>query len=156
MGLLADIRKIEAMFISIHPPREGWDVTSPGGGTLAYAFQSTHPVRGGTRRYGRMEKIVRISIHPPREGWDLLDLVEDRRSLCISIHPPREGWDSSSSVSSVHGPRFQSTHPVRGGTNLASAEAASSEISIHPPREGWDSQVEKGLACLTDFNPPTP
>ena len=39
--------------ISIHPPREGWDVASAGGRGIAYP----------------------ISIHPPREGWDLLQAV---------------------------------------------------------------------------------
>ena len=34
------------------------------------AFQSTHPVRGGTRvDLAAIKKLV-ISIHPPREGWD--------------------------------------------------------------------------------------
>ena len=35
-------------------------------------FQSTHPVRGGTK--GDLITIVGriISIHPPREGWDAL------------------------------------------------------------------------------------
>ena len=35
----------------------------------------------------------------------------------ISIHPPREGWDGFvDDVEHVLGV-FQSTHPVRGGTN---------------------------------------
>ena len=33
-------------------------------------FQSTHPVRGGTKYDVGDILWVRISIHPPREGWD--------------------------------------------------------------------------------------
>ena len=113
-------------------------------------------MRGGTICGIAESKPSIISIHPPREGWDLCRYFT-KYLLQISIHPPREGWDTPDEFSRfISMVVFQSTHPVRGGTNLASAEAASSEISIHPPREGWDSQVEKGLACLTDFNPPTP
>ena len=36
----------------------------------AAAFQSTHPVRGGTVRTMTPAKGKAISIHPPREGWD--------------------------------------------------------------------------------------
>ena len=55
--------------ISIHPPREGWDV--------------------GFQRRGKRDN---ISIHPPREGWDQQQ-TEHTTQLQISIHPPREGWD---------------------------------------------------------------
>ena len=43
--------------ISIHPPREGWDV---------YFFFVPN-------------RLVWISIHPPREGWDQMmhDMAED-------------------------------------------------------------------------------
>ena len=57
------------------------------------AFQSTHPVRGGTIRISWLFfKYQNISIHPPREGWDRQGepIYAD---MTISIHPPREGWD---------------------------------------------------------------
>ena len=56
--------------ISIHPPREGWDV--------------------GFQRRGKRDN---ISIHPPREGWDGLGFMPCPCPVGISIHPPREGWD---------------------------------------------------------------
>ena len=34
--------------------------------------------------------------------------------------------------------KFQSTHPVRGGTSNNQAKLITSKISIHPPRAGWD------------------
>ena len=36
--------------------------------------------------------------------------------------------------------RFQSTHPVRGGTGVEHPAQLHSVISIHPPRAGWDGQ----------------
>ena len=33
-------------------------------------FQSTHPVRGGTKCWVCKQDVGVISIHPPREGWD--------------------------------------------------------------------------------------
>ena len=59
------------MHISIHPPREGWDIS--------------------------LRSVIiaeMISIHPPREGWDVSILVLYTQRCGISIHPPREGWDS--------------------------------------------------------------
>ena len=73
---------------------------------------------------------------------------------------------------------FQSTHPVRGGTNrgfdlliiLGISIHPPREgwdpkdmgagrlplISIHPPREGWDMYGIKSLTSRKNFNPPTP
>ena len=75
--------------------------------------------------------------------------------------------------------RFQSTHPVRGGTLFWHNYRLKTRISIHPPRAGWDVSwlnvcvmlstfqsthpVRGGTDALTvyavhvdDFNPPTP
>ena len=35
--------------------------------------------------------------------------------------------------------KFQSTHPVRGGTCTGTGTGSTKAISIHPPREGWDA-----------------
>ena len=56
--------------ISIHPPREGWDVGCPILMEFGLVFQSTHPVRGGTLPAAMDRDDFIISIHPPREGWD--------------------------------------------------------------------------------------
>ena len=102
--------------ISIHPPREGWDLDTP----------STAPF------------VPLISIHPPREGWDPLTDVTTFCAALISIHPPREGWDRMLFHSSTTRMKFQSTHPARGGTRTGSWVVEYAGISIHPPREGWD------------------
>ena len=81
--------------ISIHPPRAGRDVArslpvpladdfnppSPCGEGRAEAekikqsdaFQSTLPVRGGTRHIVVPQVVEAISIHPPRAGRDCKD-----------------------------------------------------------------------------------
>ena len=70
------------------------------GGTLqteqsfrSNAFQSTHPVRGGTSPEKYVALYGGISIHPPREGWDENAKEFYAEKGLISIHPPREGWD---------------------------------------------------------------
>ena len=57
-----------------------------------FAFQSTHPVGGGTDDYIKCRGYCQISIHPPRGGWDDIALG-GHEMLHISIHPPRGGWD---------------------------------------------------------------
>ena len=48
------------------------------------------------------------------------------------------GWDAVSDLSDWIGNKFQSTHPVWGGTRPKQIVIRVSEISIHPPRVGWD------------------
>ena len=126
--------------ISIHPPRGGWDRVlswsyaslshfnppTPWGvgllresnGQELLAFQSTHPVGGGTVYPQHQLPLDLISIHPPRGGWD----QSLRRNIAvrhISIHPPRGGWDRILFYKLISHLIFQSTHPVGGGTNSA-------------------------------------
>ena len=96
-------------------------------------FQSTHPVRGGTIVAAELIRRFDISIHPPREGWDH-KYGWISQNYPISIHPPREGWDARYLVSFSIRRRFQSTHPVRGGT----------------------IDVKRFLCYTYHFNPPTP
>ena len=60
---------------------------------MAYEFQSTLPVWGGTGGSPWGKQNCMISIHPPREGRDE-EVVTDKAVGTISIHPPREGRDS--------------------------------------------------------------
>ena len=79
--------------ISIHPPRAGWDSDGRRKSRSNSSFQSTHPVRGGTRAAAlRYVPVDGISIHPPRAGWDCI-LRAGVAGDDISIHPPRAGWD---------------------------------------------------------------
>ena len=58
-------------YISIHPPRMGWD------------------------NMVQFELLMQdeISIHPPRMGWDFVIYCNHMHTSLISIHPPRMGWD---------------------------------------------------------------
>ena len=123
--------------ISIHPPREGWDPCSMWSRAWRRSFQSTHPVRGGTGSYRKRSYGGVISIHPPREGWDAQYLALLSARGVISIHPPREGWDCRACPLSALPLRFQSTHPVRGGTGNYIARIILSKFqSTHPVRGG--------------------
>ena len=84
---------IRTQRISIHPPRAGRDVWCSTMIFAAAAFQSTRPVRGGTKNNGYVKMADIISIHPPRAGRDLFS------QPCV--------------LSNL---TFQSTRPVRGGT----------------------------------------
>ena len=106
----------ELIHVSIHPPRVGWD-GAPGG---------QHSKKN-------------ISIHPPRVGWDI-----DHRNLYppinISIHPPRMGWDNGDLRLTVDKLRFQSTHPVWGGT-MHNAWCWPDRRLVGPSQDSFPAQV---------------
>ena len=92
----------------------------------------------------------KISIHPPREGWDAVQQAVIA-TVNISLHPPREGWDQCSHTSLLGTKKFQSTHPVRGGTAGWQTDDVWQGISIHPPREGWDLRCCLASGLCTPF-----
>ena len=107
--------------ISIHPPREGWDLL--GRSALPVFPISIHPPREGwDEQAGEDAADLEISIHPPREGWDVFKCTWTTREWVISIHPPREGWDFLPFSTTANGSIFQSTHPARGGTKTRMQE----------------------------------
>ena len=62
---------LDALYISIHAPREGCDFIIPPASLECMVFQSTHPVRGATANLKTTQSSVTvISIHAPREGCD--------------------------------------------------------------------------------------
>ena len=78
-----------------------------------------------------------ISIHPPRAGWDMKQSRAAFTSLEFqSTHPVRGGTNGKRCTAGKR--KFQSTHPVRGGTTFSIASNTGRNISIHPPRAGWD------------------
>ena len=119
-------------------------------------FQSTHPVRGATQPMFITINMHVISIHAPRAGCDPITEEEIKatvdfnpRTPCgvrpeirvhtqhlqaISIHAPRAGCDTKKSryLLVIHG--FQSTHPVRGATDLfVSIPAGSCHFNPRTP-----------------------
>ena len=80
---------------------------------------------------------VDISIHPPRVGWDLAYMMlHSGLQRFQSTHPVWGG--TSYSLLLVVSVVFQSTHPVWGGTANPEKYQYNPVISIHPPRVGWD------------------
>ena len=163
--------------ISIHPPRAGWD--EPDIPRLTTKKISIHPPRAGwDDKVAFWESESAISIHPPRAGWDqkgesiplplfyfspptpcgvgLLRITLVSYSI-LHFNPPTPcgvgllPLDFTPTAS-----RFQSTHPVRGGTILESLETKNRYISIHPPRAGWDRSELVRVRAYSHFNPPTP
>ena len=51
---------------------------------------------------------------------------------------------------------FQSTHPVRGATQLGRERCQERVISIHAPREGCDAYTASETFNGPNFNPRTP
>ena len=99
-------------------------------------------------------------------------------TLQISIHAPLAGCDLLRIVNRCFSVSFQSTHPLRGATNinlefpqmgkisihapLAGCDpgkiyiAQDTNISIHAPLAGCDMAENYQITQLTDFNPRTP
>ena len=123
---------------------------------LPHLFQSTRPVRGGTRTppaqvvifcdfnppapcgaglgfQGLSLDVTNISIHPPRAGRDVHPSPEAPARIDISIHPPRAGRDIYTLL-----------------------KDSLKTISIHPPRAGRDRKAQRIFSSVRDFNPPAP
>ena len=123
-------------FQSTHPV--GGGTCKMAGITVWTIFQSTHPVGGGTSGWKAISAFMSISIHPPRGGWDRQAAV---CVLCADDFNPPTPWGVGpwQQRPRPYGYKFQSTHPVGGGTESLVQPQGSSHISIHPPRGGWDN-----------------
>ena len=109
---------------------------------ISFSFQSTRPLRDGTKMSNEVYDILKISIHPPLAGRDVIMLP-----LCftvlISIHPPLAGRDGSGALIIQKWTQFQSTRPLRDGTCRVIQGDALAGISIHPPLAGRDAVTNR-------------
>ena len=118
-------------------------------------FQSTHPLRGGTQNMIICRGVMDISIHPPLAGWD--GTHAGRVGLGAYFNPPTPcGVGPWEAYGNGKPQLFQSTHPLRGGTNSWPFDMVILDISIHPPLAGWDAPERPKAPNYTNFNPPTP
>ena len=142
--------------ISIHPPRTGWDIHCRSAARKSVI--SIHPPRVGWDCGGGVAGALLWDFNPPTPcGVGLFGSCNSSQALiCISIHPPRVGWDSRRFATSQTLPRFQSTHPVWGGTLRVAHHLDHLLISIHPPRVGWDDAGEdrSGASAQISIHPP--
>ena len=130
--------------ISIHPPRAGRDKSGAIVSDWESGFQSTRPVRGGTRFSKNKTGCEIISIHPPRAGRDN-NCTLNMSLRPISIHPPRAGRDQRNSAYLAN--LMISIHPPRAGRDGRVGQfCGGCGISIHPPRAGRDIG-ELGMAA---------
>ena len=118
-------------------------------------FQSTHPVRGATRSRTILFCSRLISIHAPRAGCDRRS---PRRYHQDGHFNPRTpcGVRRFPSRRSMNGPRFQSTHPVRGATRGGTTETLLSQ-NFNPRTPCGVRRREASCKCgRWHFNPRTP
>ena len=123
-------------------------------------FQSTHPLRGATKRWNFVSTLASISIHAPLAGCDkhgtgqprrftrfqsthplrgaTIKIKRTRTKRSISIHAPLAGCDPLSTYPPALMFAFQSTHPLRGATASLIPCSLSFAISIHAPLAGCD------------------
>ena len=149
-------------------------VASP---ALSSAFQSTRPVRGGTKAAAPCRPRCQISIHPPRAGRDTdLATAVAYSVLFQSTRPVRGGTSGLLFAVAVHfdfNPPapcgagrsrrsslrllcyFNPPAPCGAGPDLATDEESGDEISIHPPRAGRDHPAYAAV-CLAriSIHPP--
>ena len=164
--------------ISIHPPRAGRD-----GYTLFLIFSIDNfnppaPCGAGLSLSSHFSHSISISIHPPRAGRDYVSVSQQNIGY-ISIHPPRAGRDEDGADPRQQEQTFQSTRPVRGGTEAAAlgdaylgdfnppapcgagrirraVQISRGAISIHPPRAGRDLTQSKLSDLQAEFQSTRP
>ena len=104
-----------------------------------HIFQSTHPLRGATRRSGGDRVLPLISIHAPLAGCDL----QARQGLPAfrDFNPRTPCGVRLETRMRVSKPiKFQSTHPLRGATITRTPARRGHGISIHAPLAGCDME----------------
>ena len=104
-------------------------------------FQSTHPLRGATRRSTSKLQVSIISIHAPLAGCDKIQATKIRLSRYFNPRTPCGVRPFLSAVLLVYSVLFQSTHPLRGATG---------EV-WHPDRKGAEFQSTHPLRGATVF-----
>ena len=100
-------------------------------------FQSTHPLRGATRKRHDLHRKSEISIHAPLAGCDRCWRRSRRRSSHFNPRTPC-GVRRNRHTGGLTWTRFQSTHPLRGATDHRVLFRHAVPISIHAPLAGCD------------------
>ena len=125
------------VYISIHAPLAGCDTLSSTGSSCTSTFQSTHPLRGATPSATASTAPWNFNPRTPcgvRRVVVVADIVVQHfnpRTPC-GVRPAGNGAAQSPC-------RFQSTHPLRGATEVEEDEAPAVDISIHAPLAGCDA-----------------
>ena len=142
--------------ISIHAPLAGCDHRHFYYHTSGLGFQSTHPLRGATRS-SHFISAVSLNFNPRTPcGVRLFCEYSFKCQQAISIHAPLAGCDQYILGQLGRYYQFQSTHPLRGATEVADQDHGKHPISIHAPLAGCDHCKGTGFPVPRHFNPRTP
>ena len=148
------IRSRQTRFQSTHPLRGA--TRRPPRGSPAWAFQSTHPLRGATAHFLclRRDDVIFQSTHPLRGATG--GRPPQPPAPCISIHAPLAGCDLD--LANPAAPAQISIHaPLAGCDLLGTVDLSTVEvISIHAPLAGCDRRAAGAQNGQGDFNPRTP
>ena len=120
-----------------------------------HPFQSTRPLRGGTRTV--RANVLRQpfqSTRPLRGGTSAA--IHIINSSIISIHPPLAGRDVLPSILLSSFTNFNPPAPCGAGPKKVPAKLHCLLISIHPPLAGRDPSTNVITDKAIDFNPPAP
>ena len=122
---------------------------------FARKFQSTRPVRGGTRPYCDVRDAKDISIHPPRAGRD--QRAAGKAHHHQDFNPPAPCGAGQPTQTFTEISEDISIHPPRAGRDITDRRPAeAAKISIHPPRAGRDIGLVMASTQRRYFNPPAP
>ena len=121
----------------------------------ANVFQSTHPLRGATKRLQNLASAWQISIHAPLAGCDV---IAAKNTHNITNFNPRTpcGVRRRRKYPRCRRVQFQSTHPLRGATPHEAQRRRAHDISIHAPLAGCDGCQNNIFHKILHFNPRTP
>ena len=119
-------------------------------------FQSTHPMRGATNGSASNTTGYTISIHAPHAGCDHLQGLGASLGTNFNPRTPCGVRPNCSDVCYLCKQQFQSTHPMRGATDVRTFSVLLDKFqSTHPMRGATLSSIS---SCTTPiyFNPRTP
>ena len=143
--------------ISIHAPLAGCDYSAPFIWIdAAKYFNPRTPC--GVRPAGGVHMPMLDPNFNPRTPCGVRPAGRDRRraELGISIHAPLAGCDFTRALRADAERIFQSTHPLRGATELIAYAPSVDAISIHAPLAGCDKKPSPSPRRTFNFNPRTP
>ena len=147
-------RGLAAVYVSIHAPRVGRDVTARG--DRGCDDVSIHAPRvGRDGQSGQHRTCQSVSIHAPRVGRDRVRTLRHPERI-VSIHAPRVGRDAPVIDATYTQALFQSTRPAWGATIDCASSTNHERVSIHAPRVGRDCAGVCTAAASFCFNPRAP